>query len=76
MGIQMNRYSSMLTNWQDDRRIFKRLAKEYKEKSDYIDGYTESVKAVITNASNMKKFSVCGKEIPATIHHKHRDKTA
>ena len=26
---------------QDDRRIFKRLAKEYKEKSDYIDGYTE-----------------------------------
>ena len=45
---------------QDDRRIFKRLAKEYKEKSDYIDGYTESVKAVITNASNMKKFSVFG----------------
>ena len=37
-----------------------RLAKEYKEKSDYIDGYTESVKAVITNASNMKKFSVFG----------------
>ena len=45
---------------QDERRIFKRLAKEYKEKSDYIDGYTESVKAVITNASNMKKFSVFG----------------
>lgn len=45
---------------QDDRRIFKRLAKEYKEKSDYIDGYTESVKTVITNALNMKKFSVFG----------------
>ncbi len=59
MGIQMNRYSTDADELaQDDRRIFKRLAKEYKEKSDYIDGYTESVKTVITNALNMKN-SVC-----------------
>ena len=57
MGIQMNRYSKHADELaQDDRRIFKRLAKEYKEKSDYIDGYTESVKTVITNALNIKKI--------------------
>lgn len=45
---------------QDDKRIFKRLAKEYSEKTAYIDGYTESVRAVITSAGNMKKFSIFG----------------
>lgn len=55
---QIQQHEDELT--QDDKRIFKRLAKEYREKTDYIDGYTESVKAVITSASNMKKFSVFG----------------
>lgn len=45
---------------QDDKRIFKRLAKEYSEKTAYIDGYTKSVRAVITSAGNMKKFSIFG----------------
>ena len=46
---------------QDDRRIFKRLAKEYKEKSDYIDGYTESVKSSYYKCLEYeKKFSVFG----------------
>lgn len=45
---------------QDDKRIFKRLAREYSEKTAYIEGYTESVRAVITSAGNMKKFSIFG----------------
>lgn len=45
---------------QDDRRIFKRLAKEYAAQTAYIDGYADSVKAVITSAANMKKFSIFG----------------
>ena len=45
---------------QDNRRIFKRLAKEYAEKTAYIEGYADSIKAVITSASNMKKFSIFG----------------
>ena len=45
---------------QDDKRIFKRLAREYSEKTAYIEGYTESVRSVITSAGNMKKFSIFG----------------
>jgi hypothetical protein len=45
---------------QDDKRIFKRLAREYSEKAAYIEGYTESVRSVITSAGNMKKFSIFG----------------
>lgn len=45
---------------QDDKRTFKRLAREYSEKTAYIEGYTESVRSVITSAGNMKKFSIFG----------------
>jgi hypothetical protein len=44
----------------DERRIYKRLAKEYDIRTEYIEGYRDNVNAVISNAQNMKKFSVFG----------------
>lgn len=45
---------------QDEKRIFKRLSREYDEKINYIEEYHTSVKGVILNAQNMKKFSIFG----------------
>ena len=34
----------------DERRIYKRLAKEYDIRTEYIEGYRDNVNAVISNA--------------------------
>ncbi|MFQ8901707.1 MAG: hypothetical protein ACLR7D_07360 [Lachnospira eligens] len=61
MGIQMNRYSSMLTNWHRMIEEYLRDLQRNTRKSLIILMDIQKVlKAVITNASNMKKFSVFG----------------
>lgn len=55
---EMNQHSDNLPA--AERRIYKRLVKEYDAKTEYIDGYYDNVNAVIASAQNMKKFSVFG----------------